>query len=83
MQTITLEITHTNARKALQALAEKHFIKIIEEFSQDSPAFDGKLLHMQAFKSWIAHAENSNTVSLTTAKSSWQAKRKLLQQLVK
>lgn len=83
MKTLTLEITHTNARKALRVLEEKHFIKIIDEPSFDSPALPGKVLHLQEFKNWIAGAETSPTVSLNTAKSSWLSKRKQLQQLVK
>ncbi|MBY0480585.1 MAG: hypothetical protein K2Q21_04450 [Chitinophagaceae bacterium] len=83
MQTLTLEITHANARKALQALEEKHFIKVIDEPLFDSPALPGNLLNLEAFKNWIAAAETSATVSLNTAKSSWQSKRKQLQQLVK
>jgi len=83
MQTLTVEITHTNARKALQALEEKHFIKIIDELLVGSPALPGKALRLQQFKNWIANAEASDTVSLTTAKSIWLSKKKQLQQLVK
>jgi len=67
-QTLTLKITHTHARKALRALEEKHFIKIIDEPSFDSPALRGKVLHLQEFKNWIASAETSPTVSLNTRK---------------
>jgi hypothetical protein len=83
MQTLTLEITHANARKALRLLEEKHFIKIIEKPLTDSPALPGKELNIKAFKNWIAKAEASDTVSLTEAKSSWLSKRKQLLQLVK
>ena len=75
MQILTLEITHTNARKALRALEEKHLIRIIDESLSDSPTLPGKILHLQEFKNWIADAENSPTVSLNTAKSSWLSKR--------
>ena len=83
MQTLTLEITHINARKALRALEEKHFIKVIEEPLPDSPAHAGKVMPLKAFKNWINAAESSPTVSLNNAKSSWLSKRKELQRLIK
>lgn len=83
MQTLTVEITHINARKALRALEEKHFIKVIDEPSFDSPALPGKSLNLEAFKNWIAAAESSTAVSLNTAESLWLSKRKQLQQLIK
>jgi len=83
MQILTLEITHTNARKALQLLEEKHLIRIIDEPLSDSPTLPGKVLHLQEFKNWIADAETLPTVSLKMAKSSWLSKRKQLQLLIK
>ena len=83
METITLEITHIKARKALRALEEKHFIKVIDEPLLDSPTLTGKVLPLQAFKNWINAAEATTTVSLKSAKSSWVSKRKQLQQLIR
>jgi hypothetical protein len=79
MQTLTLEITHNKAIRALHNLEEKNFIKIINEPALDSPALPGESLSLQEFRNWIAAAENSPAVSLKEAKSEWVRKRKLLQ----
>ncbi len=83
MQTLILEITHADALKALHALEEKQFIKIIDEKSLNTPSLSGKILDVEAFKNWIAKAEVADTVSLNTAKSSWINKRKQLQKIAK
>ena len=79
MQTLTVEITHNNAIKALQHLQEKHFIRILDKPDLNSPSIPGEALSLAAFKDWLEDAENSSTVSLKEAKSTWANKRKQLQ----
>ena len=83
MQTLTIQITSDNALKALHALEEKHYIKIVDDADLDSPALSGAQMGLKAFKEWIAKSEEAPTVSLKEAKSQWAEKRKQLQKLTK
>jgi hypothetical protein len=83
MQTFTVQITNNNALKTLHSLEEKHFIRIVEETSFDSPALPGVQLNLKAFKNWISDAENAPTVDLKEAKAKWASKRKQLQKLIR
>ena len=83
MQTITVQLTDRNARRALQDLEQKHVIRIVKSPRFESPALPGKPMDLPAFQQWIAGAEASPSVSLKAAKSTWAAKRKKLQQLTK
>jgi len=83
MQTLTVQIRNSNALKALHTLAEKHFIKIVDDANLDSPALPGGQLSLKAFKNWVSNAENTDTVDLKEAKSKWASKRKQLQKLTK
>ena len=78
-----MQITNNNALKALHTLEEKHFIRIVEDSSFDSPALPGGQLSLKAFKKWISDSENVGTVDLKEAKSKWASKRKQLQKLTK
>ena len=83
MQILTVQITNSNALKALHALEDKRFIKIVKSPGLASPALPGKEMDLQAFEAWISDAENAPTVSLKEAKSQWAAKKKQLQRLTK
>jgi hypothetical protein len=83
MQTLTIQITSDNGLKALHALEEKHYIKIVDDANLDSPALPGAQMSLKAFKDWIAKSEEAPTVSLQDAKSKWAEKRKQLQKLTR
>lgn len=83
MQTLTVEITDDNALKTLHALEEKQFINILDEFTFNSAALPGNALNLNAFKNWIAGAENTATVDAKKAKLKWANKRKQLEKLIK
>jgi hypothetical protein len=83
MQTVTVQITDKNALKALHALEDKQFIRILENSHIDSPALPGQTLSLSAFKQWIGAAENSPSIDLKDAKEKWAAKRKQLLPLTK
>lgn len=83
MQTVTVEITHENALKALRALEGKRFIKIISESKKIFPALPGRPLTSEEFRNWIAEAEKGDTISLKDAKAAWAKQRKQLLKLVK
>ncbi len=78
MQTLTLQITNNNALKTLHALEEKQFINILDEFAINSPSLPGKNISLNAFKNWIANAEDTPAVDIKEAKSKWASKRKQL-----
>lgn len=83
MQTLTVQITNSNALKTLYALEEKQLINILDEFASNSPALSGGALNLNAFKSWIANAEDTATIDVTEAKLKWANKRKQLQKLMR
>jgi hypothetical protein len=83
MQTVTVQLTHRSARKALQVLEQKQFIRIVKSPRFESPALPGKPLDLSAFKAWIKAAESAPSVSLKAAESTWAAKRKKLKALSK
>lgn len=83
MQTLTLEITNTNAMRAIKSLVSKKEVKIISNNEMQSPAFPGTPLSIAAMKQWIAGAEAAPTISLKAAKSEWARRKKHLQSLVK
>lgn len=83
MHTLTVQITDSNAIKILQDLHEKHLIRIMSKPDLDSPSMPGDALSLQAFKNWIKGAENTSTVSLKDAKSTWANKRKQLQSIAR
>ena len=83
MQTLTIQITSDNGLKALHALEEKNYIKIVDDADLDSPALPGTQMDLKAFKEWIAKSEEAPTVSLTEAKSKWAEKKKQLQNLTR
>jgi hypothetical protein len=69
--------------KTLHSLEQKHFIRISEDADINSPSLPGSPLSLKVFKSWIADAAQTPSVSLTEAKQQWAGKRKQLQQLAK
>jgi hypothetical protein len=83
MQTLTVQITNTNGLKALHHLEEKHFIRIVDDASLDSPSLPGGRLSLKAFKNWIAQAEQAPTVDLKEAKSKWAAQKRKLRQNIR
>lgn len=83
MQTLTLQITNTNALQALKELVNKKAIMIISKDEMYSPALPGTSLRITAMKQWIAGSEASPAISLKTAKSEWANRRKQLQKLGK
>jgi hypothetical protein len=83
MQTRTIQITDNNGLKAIHALEDKHFIRIVENSDFDSPSLPGSALSIKAFKTWITNAENTPTIDLKEAKAKWATKRKQLQKLIK
>jgi hypothetical protein len=83
MQTLTVQITNTSALKALHALEEKRYIKIVKSPGLASPYLPGKEMDLPAFESWISDAENAPTLSLKEAKSRWATKKKQLQKVTK
>ncbi|MBS1585292.1 MAG: hypothetical protein JSS82_07050 [Bacteroidetes bacterium] len=78
MQTVTVEINDMAALKALQNMAKKRSIRIVERMESDSPSLPGKPLSIAQFKAWIHDSERSPGISLKDAKSQWQGKRKQL-----
>lgn len=83
MQTFTVQITDNHGLKALHALEEKNFIRIVEEMQSDSPALPGKALGLKAFRNWISESEDAPAIDLKAAKAKWAKKRKQLLQLTK
>jgi hypothetical protein len=83
MQTVTVQLTNSSALKALHALEDKHFIKIVKSPGFASPSLPGKEMDLPAFEAWISDAENAPTVSLKEAKSKWALKKKQLQKITK
>ncbi len=83
MQTLTVQITDNNALKALHALEERHFIRIVDDSEINSPSLPGKALSIKAFKLWINEAEDKPSVNLKEAKAKWAGKRKQLQKLIR
>lgn len=81
MQTLTIQITDDNGLKALHALEEKHFIRIVEKKEFDSPALPGEAMNLKAFQNWIRTSEDSPNITLREAKAKWANKRKQLQKL--
>lgn len=78
MQTFTVQITDENALKALHALEEKRFIRIVEQVKSDSPALPGKMMSIKSFRNWIGESESAPAIDLKAAKAKWAKKRKLL-----
>lgn len=83
MQTLTIQITDDNGLKALHALEDKHFIRIVEDSHINSPSLPGKTLSIAAFKSWIGEAEHAPAIDLKAAKAKWATKKKQLQKLTR
>ena len=83
MQTVTVQLTDSSARKALQALEKKQVIRIVKSPRFESPALPGKPMDLSAFKTWVAGAEEAPSVSRKAAKSTWAAQRKKLLALKK
>ena len=83
MQTLTVQITNNSALKALHALEEKQYIKIVKSPGLASPALPGKAMDLPAFEAWISDAENTPTVTLKEAKSRWASRKKKLQKISK
>jgi hypothetical protein len=83
MQTLTVQITNTSALKALHALEEKRYIKIVKSPGIASLSLPGKELDLPVLEAWISDAENASTVSLKEAKSRWATKEKHLQKITK
>jgi hypothetical protein len=83
MQTLTVQITNSSALKALHALEEKRYIKIVKSPGLASPSLPGKEMDLPAFEAWISDAENAPSVSLKEAKSRWATKKKQLQKITK
>jgi hypothetical protein len=80
-QTLTIQIKNNNALKALNSLAERQFIKIVDDSRVDSPALPGDPLSLKAYKNWITNAERTPSIDLKEAKAKWNGKRKRLQDL--
>lgn len=83
MQTLTVQITDTSGLKALHALEEKRFIRIVDQVKSDSPSLPGQALSFKAFREWISQSEDAPTVDLKAAKAKWANKRKQLLKLSK
>ncbi len=83
MQTLTVQITDNNGLKALHALEEKHFIRIVKNTDMDSPSLPGQAISLKSFRNWIGAAEDSPTIDLKDAKEKWANKRKQLLKLTK
>ena len=78
MQTLSVQITHNDALKALRALEDKGFIKIVKSPGFASPSLPGKEMDLPVLETWISNAENALTISLKKAKSRWALKKKQL-----
>ena len=83
MQTLTIQITDNNGLKALHALEDKHYIRIVENSDFESPSLPGSALSIKAFKTWISGAEETSTIDLKEAKAKWAIKRKQLRKFTK
>lgn len=83
MQHLTIQITDTNGLRALHALEEKRFIRIVQTEDFKSPGLPGAALSLKAFKAWISDAEQSSTTDLNEAKAKWAGKKKKLQKLIR
>ena len=83
MQTLTVEITNSDAMQALHDLENKHFIRIINKPGLNAVSLPGEALSLKEFESWINDAENAVTIDLKEAKSIWANKRKKLQSLTR
>jgi hypothetical protein len=71
MQTLTIKMKNNSGLKALHALEDKHYIRIVKDEELDTPSLLGAQLSLKAFKNWIAKSEEATTVSLKEAKSKW------------
>lgn len=76
MQTLTIELTGSNALKALQELEHTQLIWIVKEPSLYSYALPGEAISEEDFKKWVEYAEDSPTVSITDAKQRWAAQKR-------
>jgi hypothetical protein len=83
MQTLTVQITNGSALKALHALEEKQYIRIVKSPRLSSPSLPGKEMDLPAFEAWISDAENAPTISLKEAKSKCASRKKQLQKITK
>ena len=83
MQILTVEIINNDALKVLQDLQEKQFIKILAKSDLNSLALPGEPLTTKLFKSMIAEAESSGSISLKEAKTEWVKRREELRKLIK
>jgi hypothetical protein len=82
MQTLTIEITHKSGIDKLQSLADKKFIRIVDQLT-DSAALPGEQMSLTNFKNWIVASENAKTIDLKKAKTRWTIKKSQLEKLTK
>jgi hypothetical protein len=80
-QTLIIQIKNNSALKALNSLAERNFIKIVDDAHTDSPALPGGRLSLKVYRNRIANAEHTPIMDLKEAKAKWAVKKKQLQNL--
>jgi fructose-specific component phosphotransferase system IIB-like protein len=80
MVMLTLQVNSDDAMETIRNLENRHLVEVLENSVIDSPSLPGKAMRVKAFKSWVADAEKSTTVSLTDAKEKWAHKRRQLEQ---
>jgi hypothetical protein len=80
-QTLTIRIKNSGALKVLNSLAERYFIKIVDDSHAGSPVLPGGPLSLKAYRNWITEAENVPIMDLKETKAKWISKRKQLRNL--
>ena len=78
MQTLTVQITNSNALKLCMPPKTNNLLNILNVFELSSASLPGSALNLNAFKNWIANAENAQTVDIKEVKVKWASKRKQL-----
>lgn len=80
---ITIEVSNIAGLKAIKALEQKKQIKIVEEIDFDRPSLPGSALSLEAFKDWIAKAENAPSISLEEAEKLWAEEMNQIRKLIR
>ena len=83
MRTLTVQIKDEHAIKALQALEEMQYIRIVKENEMEFSALPGQPMTYKAFREWIASTEEAPVVDVKDAKALWTNRKKLLQKITR
>ena len=83
MQTVTIEITGSNALKALRELEHKRLIRIVKSPESCAYALPGEEISLEDFRQWVEYAEGSPTASIIDARQRWEEQKKELRKHIR